>query len=323
VLRFPLPQAPRHPRFNALDRALEGRGAGAAGADGGPFRLRASNALWGQKDYAFQAPYLDLLAEHYGAGMHVVDFQQATEPARLTINGWVARQTEDRIQDLLPAGSVSPATRLVLTNTVYFNAAWATPFHKDRTSPADFKRLDGTTTKVQMMSRRGHIAYAQEGGVQAVELPYQGDEVSLLVLLPDEGRFDAFEAALDPALLGTLVGKLQKTDLILSLPRFESDSTLGMKESLAALGIKDLFGAGADLSGMNGRKDLYVSNVLHKAFIKVTEAGTEAGGATGVIIDVVSAPPVVTADRPFLYVLRDRPTGSLLFVGRVTTPKSS
>ncbi|MCS6915744.1 MAG: serpin family protein [Myxococcales bacterium] len=323
VLRFPLPQDPLHPRFNALDQALMSRGRGQSGADGGPFRLRLANSLWAQQGYFFLPAFLDLLAQHYGAGLNVLDFAQAPEEARLVINNWVEKQTEERIKDLLPPGSIKDSTRLVLTNAVYFNAAWAKPFNKDATRPSAFHLLDGSEVMVPMMAGRVRAPTAEVNGVQAIELPYQGEEVGLLVLLPPQGRLTELETQLDAGLLDSIVSRLALTDTRVELPRFEINSAFSLKEALSSLGMRDLFRpGGADLSGINGRRDLFVSDVVHKGFIKVTEAGTEASGATGVIIGVVSAPAnTLVVDRPFLYAVRDRATGSILFLGRVVDPR--
>ncbi|MGI5837337.1 MAG: serpin family protein, partial [Chloroflexota bacterium] len=196
VLHYALPQDRLHPVFNSLDQQLAGRGDGAQGQDGKGFRLKIANSIWGQAGYQFLPQYLETLASSYGAGLRLADFVKAPEPARIAINDWVEKQTEEKIQDLLPKGVIDELTRLVLVNAIYFNAAWKYPFENASTRPVPFTLLDGSQTDVPMMSQTKSLSYAQGEGYQAVELPYDGDELSMVVLLPDSGSFEQFEGSL-------------------------------------------------------------------------------------------------------------------------------
>jgi serpin B len=324
ALEFWLPQDRLHPAFNGLDLALASRGEGAAGKDDEGFRLHVVNAIWGQTGFDFLDEYLDVLAENYGAGLRILDFQSEPEASRVTINDWVAEQTEQRIKDLIPEGSINDLTRLVLTNAIYFNAAWMNPFEEDATSNADFHLLDGSTVTVPMMHQTESLGYAAGDGYQAVELPYDGHELSMVILLPED--FEAFEGSLTGEQVEKIVAGLEHQQVSLAMPKFEYDYRLGLKSALAALGMPIAFTTDADLSGMDGKRDLYIQDVLHKAFVSVDEAGTEAAAATGVVVGVTSAPlePVeVTLDHPFVYFIRDIETGAVLFVGRVANPSQS
>lgn len=321
ALRFTLPQERLHPAFNALDLALASRGEGAEGQDGGGFRLHVANALWGQVGSSFAPSFLDVLAESYGAGLHVVDFAQAPGQARGIINGWVAERTEDRIEDIVPEGAIQPATRLVVTNAVYFNAAWQFPFDEDETARAPFTRLDGTSISVPMMTNHAQVRYGEGGGFQALELPYDGGELSMVLVLPSE-EIGALGAGIDLAWLEGVFASLGTRSVTMTLPKFKFESALDLVEPLGALGMPIAFSGLADFSGIDGQGGLFLSDVLHKAFISVNEAGTEAAAATAVIIAETSAPEPASIrfDRPFLFFIRDIATGAILFVGRVVDP---
>ena len=318
AMHYDLAQGPLHPAFNALDLALSSRGQGAQGADGEPFRLRVVNAAWAQRDYVFLASYLDTLGLNYGAGVRLMDFATAPEPSRATINDWVSEQTETRIPELLPAGSIDSMTRLVLTNAVYFNAAWQTQFDPDNTASEAFAGVGDVPTMVQTENH----GYAAQDGWTALELPYDGGEVSMLLVTADD--LAAFEAGLDSAVLASILGSLTNTRVEVHLPKFEYKKATALVEPLSALGIQDAFSSGAaDFSGMNGGHDLFISGVLHEAFIKLDETGTEAAAATAVIVGTTSVPPdptVVRFDQPFIYLIRDVATGAVLFIGRVADP---
>ncbi|APR84804.1 Serine protease inhibitor (serpin family) [Minicystis rosea] len=322
ALHFTLPQDQLHPAFNALDLALASRGENAEGKDGGAFRLNVANALWGQTGYDFLSPFLDTLAQHYGAGMHVVNFSEAPDKSREIINAWVENETEDRIKNLLPQGSVDPTTRLVLTNAVYFNAAWAEPFKSADTVLADFKKRDGTTVQVQTMSSGREARYGAGSDWAAVELPYDGQELSMILVLPAEGAIDTFEASLSGAKLAEITNKLTRHFVTLTLPRFKIESTLSLSDQLSTLGMADAFTTKADFSGIDGKHDLFIGAVVHKAFIDVNEAGTEAAAATGVVLSVTSVPEPaeIHFNRPYLFFIRDK-SGTVLFFGRVESPQ--
>ncbi|OGO02669.1 MAG: serine protease [Chloroflexi bacterium RBG_13_54_8] len=323
TLRFTLPQTSLHPAFNALDLALASRGQGAKGKDGEGFRLKIANALWGQKDYQFLADFLDVLAENYGAGMRLLDFRNQPEPSRITINDWVEDRTEDRIKDLIPQGVIDEATRLVLTNAIYFNAAWLHAFDDRSTADGQFHLLDGSQVTVPMMHQTESFGYATGDGYVAVELPYDGEELSMVILLPGAGKLRAFESLLSAELLATILGDIENENVALAMPRFEFKSELRLRETLAAMGMPVAFSGMADFSGMTGNRDLQIAEVLHQAFVSVDESGTEAAAATAVVMRDSAAPqqPVqVTLDRPFVFLIRDVETGAVLFAGRVVNP---
>jgi serpin B len=326
ALHFTLPADRLHPAFNALDQELAARGAGKLGADGGPLRLHIVNAAWAERTYTFRSDFLDTLAINYGAGVNLLDFINAPDPSRLTINAWVAEQTEDKIQDLLPPGTINPTTSLVLTNAVYFNAAWNHPFDPNDTNDGSFTLLDGSTVTVKFMGQSTSAPTMQGTNFVAVSLPYQDDRLSLLVVVPDAGKFGEVESSFGAATLAGLASGLVNQQVILSLPRFKIETTAGLADILATLGMTSAFLPGvADFSAMDGTKNLYISDVVHKAFIDVAEKGTEAAAATGVVLSRASLPTgmPITANRPFLYFLRDQPTGALLFMGRVLDPSKN
>ena len=323
TLHFILSQDRLHPALNSLDIELGRRGKGAQGKDDEGFRLNIVNAIWGQKDYTFLPAFLDVLAENYGAGLRILDFVKETERSRLTINQWVSDQTEERIEDLIPQGAIDALTRLVLTNAIYFNAAWEHPFNEDMTADGPFYLLDGGQVTVPMMKQTESFGYARGEGYQSVELRYDGGELSMVILLPEAGQFEIFEKELQAQRISNIIKGLQATQVTLTMPQFEFDSEFSLKDTLAGMGMPIAFSGGADFSGMTGTPDLFIGEVLHKAFVSVDEAGTEAAAATAVIMSKTAMPSQsveVTIDRPFIFLIRDIDTGVVLFVGRVLNP---
>ncbi len=324
ILHFSLDQSRLHPSFKELAAEMNSRGEGAEGKDDEGFRLNIVNDIWGQKDYEFLAQFLDLLAENYGAELKELDFVGAPEESRVTINDWISQQTEGRIEDLIPPGGVNSLTRLILTNAIYFNAAWQFPFEEEVTDDGIFYLLDGSEVSVPMMKHGEQFKYAEDDGYQAVELPYDGGELSMLILLPELDQFEQFQSQLDTGMLDEIIENLKSEDVILTMPKFEFDSSFGLKDALAAMGMANAFSSTADFSGMTGKRDLWISDVIHQAFVSVDEAGTEAAAATAVII-VTSAPGQpewveVTIDSPFIFLIRDIETGAILFIGRTSNP---
>ncbi len=322
ALHFILSQDKLHPAFNALDLQLASRGEGSSGQDGKGFRLNIANAIWGQQGYDFLQGFLDKLAENYGAGMKIANFTEAPENSRVAINDWVAQQTEEKIKDLIPSGAIDNLTRLVLTNAIYFNAAWLHPFDVRATAEGDFHLLTGSSVRVPMMRQTGLFGYARDTGYQAVELLYDGSEISMVILLPDKGNFDPFENSLNAELISQTSKDLSRNRIELTMPSFEFEAQFKLGETLKKMGMSDAFNPQlADFSGMDGTKDLSISDAFHKAFVLVNENGTEAAAATGVVIGVTSVPPRVTVDRPFIFLIRDIATNTTLFVGRVMDPR--
>ena len=319
TLRFTLPEDRLHAALNALDLELASR-ADAADADTIPFRLRTANSIWGQEGATFLTPFLDTLAVNYGAGLRVLDFTADPEAARSTINGWVEDQTSNKIVDLLPEGSIKDDTRLVLTNAIYFSAAWAEPFEASGTRDATFQTASGP---IQTSTMHGSLEarYAAGSGWRAVELPYDGGQLAMTIIVPDD--LAAYEAALDPADLAAVTSALSHHQVTLSLPKFEFDAPVSLKTALQELGMPSAFTEAADFSRIDGTRGLAISDVLHKGFVSIDEQGTEAAAATGVVIGPTSVPPQaeLAVDRPFLFLIRDLPTGATLFVGRVVDPR--
>lgn len=328
VLHYTLPEAQFHPAFNALDLDLAARPDQAADVDEEDrFELTIANATWGQEGWPFLSEYLDLLALNYGAGMRLADFENAPESARRQINDWVSDQTKKRIKDIIPPGAIDPSTRLVLANAIYFKATWQYEFDPNETSDAPFYLLDDEAVSVKMMRMDAgkNYAYAAGNGWQAIALPYKGGLTEMLVIVPDAGNFEAFESALTAEAYNEIVSALTPQQVLLSMPKFTFESQYGLSDTLVQMGMSDAFDPSrADFSGMDGQRVLYISSALHKAFIAVDEEGTEAAAAT-VVIMAMSAMPVegieLTIDRPFFYVIRDVPTGAILFMGRVVDPR--
>lgn len=326
TLRFTLGQDGLHPAFNALDLQLASRGEDVSDAGGEKFQLSIVNRIWGQVGYSFHEAFLDVLAEDYGAGLSLLDFLNAPDASRVAINDWVAEQTKDRIEDLIPPGAINTLTRMVLTNAIYFKAAWREPFDEDHTSNQPFNLLDGGQVTIEMMRQSANYGYASGEGYRIVELPYNGGELSMIVFLPDAGRFEEFESTLDSARLAAILEDVEFREVDLSLPKFTFEWEKRLATTLSAMGMPDAFGALTDFSGMTDVEQLFIANVIHKAFVAVDEEGTEAAAATAVVVGATSAPGepvVVTVDRPFVFVVRDIPTGTILFLGRVVDPSTS
>ena len=325
VLHFGLSQERLHPAFNGLDLELARRGEGNASRDEKGFRLNIVNAIWGQDGYGFLPEFLDTLAENYSAGLRILDFGSAPEESRVTINDWVGEKTEGRIEDLIPQGAIDSSTRLVLTNAIYFNAAWDKPCEESMTGDGPFYLLDGGEVVAPMMRQTESFGYTEGEGYQAVELMYDGYELSMVIVLPDAGEFETFERSLDAAQVDGIVGSMARGEVDLTMPKFEFDSDFSLSDSLAAMGMPDAFTGAADFSGMTGDRGLFITDVIHKAFVAVDEAGTEAAAATAVIVaemamPIETEPLKVIVDRPFVFLIRDIETGAILFVGRVVNP---
>lgn len=317
ALHFDLPPERLHPAFDALDLALE-----APPVSGAAFRLTVANALWAQRDQALLSTYLDLLAENYGAGVRLVDFAGDREGARGQINQWVADQTDQSVPELLdPTAPLDDRTRLVLTNAVYFNADWQMPFQPKSTN-STFHTAAGDVS-VPMMRGPDSLPIWSGDGFVAAALAYVGGTTSMIVIVPDQGTFDAFEQGLTGDRLGAILDAAGGAQLgAVTLPRFKFTTKIDLRQALQALGVKQAFDQVlADLSGIDGERDLFVKDVLHQATIAVDEKGTEAAAATAVIIGRKAATMTsLLVDRPFLFLIRNDATGAILFQGRVSDP---
>jgi serpin B len=323
ALYFTLPQSQLHPAFNDLALQLASRGQGASGTNGKSFALNIANALWCEKTYNFLPNFLNTLGENYGAGVNLLDFINFPELSRVTINNWVSNETNDKINDLIPAGAITPQTRLVLTNAIYFDAAWQNPFSADKTKNGTFNLQDGSTVSVPMMNNEGNYGYTKGSGYQAVELPYSGNQVAMDIIMPDAGKFSTFESGMTADTVSGIISNLQNGSLSFTMPKFNFDSSFSLKAALTALGMPIAFSDQADFSGMTGNQDLTIADVVHKAYVAVDEQGTEAAAATGVVMSATAMMQnSLTINQPFIFVIRDIQTGSILFVGRVLNPTS-
>jgi serine protease inhibitor len=324
VLHFTLPQERLHPTFNQLDLTLTQEGK-LAGKNGQPLQLDIANSLWAEQTFNFQQSFLDLIARNYGAGVRLVDFVNRSQGVRDDINQWVGDQTHQKIRNLIPAGALDPMTRLVLVNAIYFNADWENQFDPTDTKSTAFQSLDGTISHVKMMSRDfSGLPYSSGSGYQAVELGYLGDNAAMDILVPDAGNFDDFETQLTVQKLDAILGSMQPKAVSLGLPKFSFETGLDLGQHLSALGMPDAFDPDrADFSGMTGGRDLFISNVLHRALVTVDEKGTEAAAATSVILaptSILLPQAKLTIDRPFIFIIRDIASRQILFIGRVLDP---
>ncbi len=308
ALHFEVELPQFHPTFNGLDLELLSRN--------GDITLRIANQLWAQTGFDPLPEFLDVLTESYDAPLALLDFASDAEAARGTINEWVEEATGDKIPMLFPRGTIMSNTKLVLTNAVYLDAPWKYKFESSETRPQPFTLLDGSQVMVDTMHFNDFLPSGSGDGWQAVELPYRGDEVSMIAVVPDD--LAAFEAALTPARLEEILNAIEDGGIHLSLPRFTFSYHASLVDAFRALGAPSLFD-GADLSGI-AAGGLFVSAIEHEAFIEVDEEGTRAAAATGVAV-AESHGPTVQFDRPFLFFIVDRPTSTLLFLGRVVDPR--
>lgn len=303
---------------------------------GGNFELAVANSVWSQVGAPLQAEYLDLVARHYGGGLTPVDFHRDPEPVRVRINQWVEDHTRQRIRDLVPPDGIHSLTRLVLANAVYFKGSWETPFDREWTLDEPFQLEDGGEVLAPLMQFSGYLSvpYMKADGYQAVDLDYLGGEFSMLVILPERNvRLRDFEQTASLAMLEDCIARLRQQIVELQMPRFKLTLALDLGGEMQALGMSLAFAQGkADFSGINGKVPphedaLFLSAVFHKAFIEVNEEGTEAAAATALVAATMCAPqsepppvPAFRADHPFLFAIRDRKSGALLFLGRVSDP---
>ncbi len=322
VFHFTLAPDRLHPAMGALLAEMNAQHKG--------YELRVADALWAQQDASFLPDYLKLVQSDYSAGFHRVNFKVSPEGVRETINAWVEKQTNDKIKDLLAPGVLSPTTRMVLTNAIYFKGNWQDQFEKDSTQNEEFHLSATQFVMAPLMHRTGSYRYYDGGTFQALELPYAGDEISMVVLLPKETEgLPALEKLFASGVAGEWIQKMEPVDkVILTLPRFTMTQQFELSGALSAMGMAQAFSDAADFSGMTGKPDFTISAAIHKAFIDVNEQGTEAAAATSIVMRATAArmpfpepPPIVfRADHPFLFILLDTRSGSMLFLGRVADP---
>lgn len=285
--------------------------------------LSLANALWGRHTYPWNKDYLSALQTHFGAGLIETDFHQP-EAARQRINQWVEQETRQKIQELLAPGSITPRTRLVLTNAIYFKGRWEAEFDKKGTVPQPFLNGKGGQSRVPFMHKTGSFSYAETTDWQALELPYIGRETSLVILIPVQlGALNKLQNQIDAAWIDQMLSRLSPAKQVqVAIPKFKLATEYDLKARLEQLGVTDVFSEDrADLSGMHtGTERLCVTTAVHKAFVEVNEEGTEAAAATGIVVGEASAPPMIktfVADHPFVFLIRHRPTGLILFFGKV------
>jgi serpin B len=321
TLHFVLPEGKLHNALSRLQRDLNERG------KKGAYELTVSNALWGQKGYGFLKDFLGIIASNYEGGFNEVDFASDAESVRQTINKWVEDKTNGKIKDLIGPGILDKFTRLVLTNAIYFKGNWAKQFDGNKTEESSFTLLNGEKINVSMMNQRAEFNYMETEGVQGIELPYTDDELSMFIFLPK--KFDGLgdlEKSLTLENLSDWMEQFSKREVIVSVPKVRMTNQVSLVDVLRSMGMQDAFSMKADFSGMDGTKDLYISAVIHKAFVDMNEEGTEAAAATAVILRLKSAPvkaPIFRADHPFLFLIRDNKSGSILFMGRLTDPSQT
>ena len=318
VLHLPTNDTLRREGFTALNAALN-RGSG-------NYTLRTANALWAEETYSFLPDYIDVAARWYGANVTNLDFIENPEGSRETINRWVEERTEDRIRDLLPPNSIDPLTRLVITNAIYFKGTWAKQFDANETREEEFRVGPNEMVLAPMMHGDAAYPYAETETLQVLEMPYaheSGNGLAMLVLLPKEDSLTAAEEALDAERLAGLRESLIAQNVRISFPKFTLDVGYSLPPVLAAMGMPTAFADdAADLSGMDGTKDLLITGVFHKAFVDVNEEGTEAAAATGVI-GGRGITPVFRADHPFVFLITEKDSGAILFMGRVVNPEGA
>jgi serpin B len=291
--------------------------------------LNIANGLWGQKDHPFLPAYLDLAKQSYGANLEQVDFRTHADTAQTEINDWVSQRTKGKITDLIQPGVLGPATRLVLVNAIYFKGRWDKEFDKHNTTNAPFSVTPDQKLEVPLMKLTADYKYAEVEGLQLLELPYAGDDLSMVVLLPrDVDGLKDVENLLNEQSLNHWLSQAREQKVAVLLPKFKLTAQFSLAKPLGEMGMTDAFSPRADFSGMDGERDLFISAVVHKAFVDVNEEGTEAAAATGVVMrmNAVMRPrptPIFRADHPFIFLIRDSHSGSILFLGRLVDPTRS
>lgn len=314
VLHFQLEPEHLHPAFAALMADLN------IGEDCG-YQLKIANRLWGQQGYHFLDAFLQTTKDYYSAALALVDFIR--EEARCTINTWVEQQTQEKIQNLIPEGILTDLTRLVLTNAIYFKGNWKSQFEQISTKEEPFTIAPDEQVNVPMMHQEGAFRYASLKDLEVLELPYVGDRLSMVILLPRKlDGLAQLEQQLTSANLQKWLSSLYlMNQLLVWLPKFKLTSDFKLNQALSEMGMPLAFDKEkADFTGMTNKPLLYISALIHKAFVEVNEEGTEAAAATAVEMMLRSLPPMFKADRPFIFLIRDTQSDSILFLGRVVNP---
>ncbi|MCX7995396.1 MAG: serpin family protein [candidate division WOR-3 bacterium] len=318
VFNFPLDEKIRRESFLALYKQLNKKSA--------KYKLHIANALWIQKDYPFLPSYLKTIQKYYDGYARNVDFVAAPEPTRQIINKWVEEKTNQKIKDLFPPGTIDQQSRLVITNAIYFKGQWLKQFDRTLTAEEDFWVTPTRSIKVPMMKRidpEARFNYAETDELQILELPYEGKELSMLILLPRKNDLSFLEKELTDEKLEEWKKLLSETRVEVYLPKFTFRTRYVLTPYLSQLGMPNAFAPHCDFSGIDGTKNLYIRSVVHQAYVDVNEEGTEAAAATGVVVGITSVGPkipVFRADHPFIFLIQDKNTGNILFIGRVVEP---
>jgi serine protease inhibitor len=317
VFHFPEDSNVRRPAFAGVYNQLNKKDA--------KYKLDTANALWVQQDYPLLDDYTNTTETYYGGKATNLDFVGATEQARQTINGWVEDKTNNKIKNLFPSGSLKPSSRLVLTNAIYFKGTWVKQFDKSDTRDEDFRVSSDKTVKVPMMRRTDRDAkfnYAETEDLQILEMQYDGGELSMIILLPKNDDLKSIEKSLTLEKLNDWKSRLRERRVNVFMPKFSFDTKYLLNENLKEMGMPSAFSKSADFSGIDGTKNLFINIVVHQAFVDVNEEGTEAAAATGTGMVVTSVPQIKTfrADHPFIFMIQERETGDILFLGRVSDP---
>ncbi len=318
VFYFPADNNARRSAFAAIHNQLNEPNA--------KYQLSLANALWAENDYKFLNGYLETVAKYYAGKATNLNFKGAAEEARQTINQWVENKTNNKIKKLFPQDTLTADTRLVLTNAIYFKGTWVKQFEKNKTKASDFRASPANTVQVPMMQQTNEktkFNYTETADVQVLEMPYEGEKLSMMVLLPKNDDLPALENSLSLAKINDWRKKLIQQHVDVFMPKFTFDTKYFMAETLAKMGMPTAFTDNADFSGMDGTKSLSIQNVIHQAFVDVNEEGTEAAAATGGSMGITSIMPqtlTFRADHPFIFIIQDKANGGILFFGRVSNP---
>ncbi len=319
VLHFPENDLERRSAYARIYNKLN------TGSD--KYTLKTANALWAQKDYSFLEEFINVNKKYFSAEVTNLDFVNKTEESRKTINSWVEEQTNNKIKDLIPAGQLDPTARMVLTNAIYFKGTWETQFDKSKTKKEDFKINETETIQVDMMSLKegsDDFKYTETEEIQILEMPYEGENLSMLVILP-KNNLSEVEAMLSAEKLAEWKKQMHEREVYVFFPKFKFETKYFLSDTLKEMGMQKAFSESeADFSGMDGTKNLYIDFVIHQAFVEVNEEGTEAAAATAVGMVMSSAPQYTEfkADHPFIFLIQEKSTGSILFMGKVVNPNS-
>ncbi|MBN1550213.1 serpin family protein, partial [bacterium] len=317
VLHFNLDQEKLHSAFKKLQAHL------GVIQNKGHIELSIANALWIQKDFHLLEEFLDLMRKNYRAGVHTVNYAEDLESVRKAINAWVKRETKNKIKEIIRHGMLDQSTCLVLTNAIYFRGNWKNQFEKKLTNNAPFYLTQNKSVEVSMMNQLNKFKYFENDSFQIIELPYVGNDLSMIVLLPKKiDGLSEIESSLSTESLKALINGLYEEEVIVFLPRFKVGFQILLSKTLEQMGMRDAFNPGsANFSGINGTRSLYINDIIHKVFLDVHEEGTEAAAATGIVSKSIK--PVMRIDHPFLFIIRDNRSGSILFLGKIVNPKEN